>query len=117
MVNAKMFLKAEIDQAVVSDPSVGVNDGILPNVPFSVFAVFPVREFPLFRPAPRICHTHVLRHLRRHRSLEQPPRQLCQQPLLPDQILRLPVILQQIVNDLVFDLFFFHGHLFSIAAP
>ena len=28
MINAKMFLKAEIDQAVVSDPSVGVNDGI-----------------------------------------------------------------------------------------
>jgi hypothetical protein len=54
----------------------------------------------------------VLAHLRRHRPLQQLLRQLLQQPVLADQIFRLLVALQQVVNQLVVDAFVF-GHLFS----
>src|SRR5882724_6373960 len=53
---------------------------------------------------------HVLGQFRGHRPLQQPLRQLLQQPVLAYQIFRLFVVLQQIVYQLIV-----YGHLFSLA--
>ena len=54
----------------------------------------------------------VLGQLRGHRPLQQLLRQLLQQPVLADDVLRLFVVFQQIVNELVV-----YGHLFSCDQP
>src|SRR4029450_11752988 len=54
----------------------------------------------------------MLGHLRGHRPFQQLLGQLLQQPVFTDQILRLFVVLQQVINQLVINAFVF-GHLFS----
>ena len=82
-----------------------------PEAPFERLRRLPVARVAAVVPGCfMLLIADVLGQFRGHRPLQQPLRQLLQQPVLADQVFGLLVVLQQIVNQLVV-----YGHLFSFS--